>query len=145
MEKYLAVLIASHFIADFLLQPDGLANKKRRPFYLFIHAVIHALATYILLQNWSGWQVPLLIFVFHIAIDYIKQVITGETESAKVLVADQAVHIASLLIYCFACGTIFASLSFYRFWLQGNNSAGCFWFNSSWFRAFYWTIYERDF
>ena len=97
MEKYIAVLIASHFIADFLLQPDGLANKKRRLFYLFIHAVIHALATYILLQNWSGWQVPLLVFVFHIVIDYIKQVITGETESAKVLVADQAVHVASLL------------------------------------------------
>ncbi len=57
MEKYLAVLIASYFIADFLLQPDGLANKKRRPFYLFIHAVIHALATYILLQNWSARKI----------------------------------------------------------------------------------------
>jgi hypothetical protein len=98
MEKYLAVLIASHFIADFLLQPDNLVNKKSNPFYLIIHAAIHALVSYILLQNWMGWQVPMLVFVSHVVIDFIKQVKTGGADSAKVMVVDQAVHISSLLL-----------------------------------------------
>ncbi len=98
MDKYLAVLIASHFIADFLLQPDGLVNRKSNSFYLIIHAVIHALVSYILLQNWTGWQIPLLVFVFHVVIDFIKQVKTGGTDSAKVMVVDQAVHLSSLLL-----------------------------------------------
>lgn len=98
MEKYLAVLVASHFIADFLLQPDSLVNKKSKPFYLIVHAVIHALISYLLLQNWTGWLVPLLVFIFHIVIDYIKQVKTGGVESAKTIVADQAAHLASLVL-----------------------------------------------
>ena len=98
MEKYIAVLIASHFIADFLLQPDSLVNKKGNPFYLIIHAVIHALVIYVLLQNWTAWMVPLLVFVFHIVIDYIKQVKTGGADSAKIMLVDQAAHLASLLL-----------------------------------------------
>ncbi len=97
MEKYIAVLFAAHFIADFLLQPDSLVNKKSNPFYLIIHAVIHALVIYILLQNWTEWLLPLLVFVFHIVIDYIKQVKTGGADSARVMLVDQAAHIASLL------------------------------------------------
>ena len=98
MEKYIAVLFAAHFIADFLFQPDSLVNKKSNPFYLISHAVIHALVIYILLQNWTEWQVPLLVFVFHIVIDYIKQVKTGGADSAKIMLVDQAAHLASLLL-----------------------------------------------
>jgi hypothetical protein len=76
-----------------LLQPDGLVNKKSNPLYLIIHAVIHALVSYILLQNWIGWQVPLLVFVFHVVIDYIKLIKTGEIDSAKILVVDQVAHL----------------------------------------------------
>jgi len=98
MEKYIAVLFAVHFIADFLLQPDSLVNKKSNPFYLIIHAVIHALLVYVLLQNWTVWLVPVLVFVFHIVIDYIKQVKTGGLDSAKIMLVDQVAHLASLLL-----------------------------------------------
>lgn len=98
MEKYLAVLIAAHFIADFLLQPDGLINKKSNPFYLIFHSLIHALVSYLLLQDWTGWLVPLLVFVLHIIIDFIKQVKTGGADSAKIMVADQGAHLFSLLL-----------------------------------------------
>lgn len=40
MEKYIAVLFAAHFIADFLLQPDSLVNKKEQSF-LFNHSFGH--------------------------------------------------------------------------------------------------------
>jgi hypothetical protein len=98
MEKYIAVLFAAHFIADFLLQPDSLVDKKSNPFYLIIHAAIHAFVSYLLLQNWTEWLVPLLVFVFHLVIDYIKQIKTGGTDSAKVMVIDQALHLAVLLL-----------------------------------------------
>lgn len=98
MEKYIAVLFAAHFIADFLLQPNSLVDKKSNPFYLIIHAAIHAFVSYLLLQNWTEWLVPLLVFNFHFVIDYIKQIKTGGTDSAKVMVIDQALHMAGLLI-----------------------------------------------
>lgn len=43
-------------------------------------------------------MVPLLVFVFHLLIDYIKQIKTGGTDSAKVMVIDQILHVAGLLI-----------------------------------------------
>ncbi|MFO7952136.1 MAG: DUF3307 domain-containing protein [Bacillota bacterium] len=98
MEKYIAVLFAAHFIADFLLQPDSLVSKKNNPFYLIIHAAIHALVSYLLLQNWTEWLVPLLVFISHLFIDYIKQIKTGGTDSTKVMVIDQALHLAGLLL-----------------------------------------------
>ncbi len=98
MDKYLAVLISAHFIADFLLQPDGLVQLKKRPPYLFFHGAVHALTAYLALQNWLAWQVPLIVFLVHISIDYIKQAKTGGDESAKVFLIDQAAHIASLII-----------------------------------------------
>jgi len=98
VEKYIAVLFAAHLIADFLLQPDSLVDKKSNPFYLIIHAAIHALISYILLQNWTEWLIPLLVFVFHLVTDYIKQIKTGGTESAKVMVIDQALHLTGLLL-----------------------------------------------
>lgn len=98
VEKYIAVLFAAHLIADFLLQPDSLVDKKSNPFYLIIHAAIHALISYILLQNWTEWLIPLLVFVFHLVIDYIKEIKTGGMESAKVMVIDQALHLTGLLL-----------------------------------------------
>ncbi len=62
MDKYIVILFASHLIADFLLQPNHLIQKKERARYLFVHGAIHALLTYILLQNWLQWQVPVLVF-----------------------------------------------------------------------------------
>ena len=98
MEKYIAVLFAAHFISDFLLQPDSLVDKKSNPFYLIIHAAIHAFVSYLLLQNWTEWLVPLLVFIIHLVIDYIKQIKTGGIDSAKVMVIDQALHMAGLLL-----------------------------------------------
>ncbi len=51
-----------------------------------------------MLQNWTEWLVPLLVFIFHFVIDYIKQIKTGGIDSAKVMVIDQALHIAGLLL-----------------------------------------------
>lgn len=96
MIKLAAVLIAVHTISDFFLQPDKLSNLKTRFGFLLAHAAVHAVLTYIILQKWALWQVPLLVFVVHTLIDYLKQQSSKETSEA--FIADQILHFLSLLI-----------------------------------------------
>ncbi len=94
MAKIVALLIAAHGIADFALQPDWLAARKRRPAYLLLHTGLHALVVYLVLQIWTCWQAPLFVFVVHGLIDAIKQRLPDNT---KWFVIDQVAHVISLL------------------------------------------------
>lgn len=94
MEKIVALLIAAHAIGDFALQPDWLAARKRHPVWLLLHAVIHALLAYVVLQAWTCWQAPVAVLVAHGIIDWIKPRLP---DSAKWFTIDQAVHFVSLL------------------------------------------------
>ncbi|NQT26929.1 DUF3307 domain-containing protein [candidate division KSB1 bacterium] len=96
MIKLIAVLIAVHAISDFFLQTDKLSNLKKKFGFLLIHAAIHAVLTYVALQKWSLWQVPLLVFIVHTLIDYLKQRMSKETSEA--FIADQIFHFLSLFI-----------------------------------------------
>jgi hypothetical protein len=40
MEQLITVLIASHLIADFLLQPQWLVERKNKSSFLLLHAAI---------------------------------------------------------------------------------------------------------
>ena len=95
MRELAVILIAIHAIADFFLQTDELARRKRKLRYLLLHTLIHAALTYLILQAWACWQAPLFVFVFHLLIDCIKQRSQGDTAGA--FVADQAVHTLSLI------------------------------------------------
>ena len=96
MEKLAAVLIAAHVIADFFLQTDGIARGKKRLRYLIFHGTIHAAASYLMLQTWICWQAPVFVLLAHSLIDFAKQRCRGETWT--VFVADQAMHVVSLLL-----------------------------------------------
>lgn len=94
MEKLAAILIASHAIADFSLQPDELVRRKKEPAFLLLHTFLHAMLAYLLLQVWSCWQAPAFIFAVHTLIDFAKQRLGKDT--ATVFVADQVLHLLSL-------------------------------------------------
>jgi hypothetical protein len=96
MQKIAVVLIAAHAIADFFLQTDTLAQRKNRPGYLTVHALIHAALSYIALQAWLCWQAPVFVFGSHLFIDFVKQGYKKDT--ATVFSVDQIVHILSLLL-----------------------------------------------
>ena len=73
-------LIAAHVIGDFFLQTDKICVGKytkgaRRLFYLAIHSGINALFAYVLVGLWNCWQIPVIVFFTHYAIDYIKSAI----------------------------------------------------------------------
>ena len=95
MEKIVALLIAAHAIGDFALQPDWLAARKRQFGWLLLHAAIHALLAYAVLQAWTCWQVPVAVLVAHGIIDWIKSRLP---DTAKWFTIDQAVHAIVLLV-----------------------------------------------
>ena len=94
MEQLIAALIASHFIADFLFQPHWLVEHKNKLSFLLLHAAIHALVVYFVLQVWSCWQAPIGVFILHTIIDGIKARI--DINAATLFALDQAAHIISL-------------------------------------------------
>ena len=93
MERLLAVMVAAHMIGDFLLQPDWMAERKRRTDYLLLHALIHAALVYVALQQWACWQAPTLVFVIHALIDALKK---RSPDTAAAFVADQVAHLVAL-------------------------------------------------
>ena len=95
MEKVAAVLIAAHAIADFGLQPEWLVRKKKKVGYLLLHALIHAALTYVMLQAWILWQVPLFILVMHTLIDFVK--VKWNRDMAAAFAGDQIAHALSLI------------------------------------------------
>jgi hypothetical protein len=73
MERIASILIAAHFCGDFLLQPDLLVKRKSQSGFLLLHAAIHGLLAYGLLQVWQCWELPLYVFLVHASIDFVKQ------------------------------------------------------------------------
>lgn len=115
MGKIIAVLIAAHVIADFMLQTDILVRRKNSPAFLALHGAIHAAVSYIALQAWGCWQAPVFIVVVHTLIDFVKQ--CSGNESAGVFVVDQVAHVISLailawLVFRFTWITEFAGVGY---------------------------------
>ena len=94
MERLVAILIAAHMVADFLLQPGWLVRNKRQAGHLLLHGAIHAVAVYAAVQAWGLWQLPALVLLSHVAIDAIR---VRRPDTASSFVADQAGHVAALI------------------------------------------------
>lgn len=92
-------LVAGHFVADYPLQSDFIANGKKRPglygvpwyYILSAHAATHATAVFLI----TGGNMPLALFEFtsHFAIDHLK------CEKLIGIHADQWLHILCKLGY----------------------------------------------
>jgi len=95
MITILIKLIAAHLIGDFLLQTDRLCgmkysnNTSKRLIGLGIHSSIQAILSYIFIAEWTLWIVPLVIFISHFVIDFVKVVCNGRLPA---LLVDQFAH-----------------------------------------------------
>ncbi len=71
-------LLAAHLLGDFLLQSDKLCNKRyheklsKRFSANCIHSLIQAALSYCFIGLWDLWWIPLIIFISHFLIDFIK-------------------------------------------------------------------------
>lgn len=66
----LVKLLCAHLCSDFILQTDKINSGKRKPglkgiSYLILHSITHACIAYMLVANWSCWQIPAIVFISH--------------------------------------------------------------------------------
>lgn len=95
-------LLLAHFIGDFLLQPASWVKEKERKKAgsgkLYLHMLIHGLLVLLLLWSFDYWLLALLIMLIHGSIDAIKLYAQKEKNKTAWFLADQGLHIISILI-----------------------------------------------
>ncbi|MBT8261524.1 MAG: DUF3307 domain-containing protein [Bacteroidia bacterium] len=92
-------LLLAHVITDFVFQSKKWIKQKRkkkaRSPFLYIHAVLAGLITYVIVQDWSMWLVPVIITVTHFFIDLWK--LHQESDSLRYFLWDQFFHMLVLV------------------------------------------------
>lgn len=92
-------LLLAHVITDFLLQSPSLIAQKRikkeRAPFLYFHAILAGLLTYLFVQDWSMWGIPIFIAATHFIIDLWK--LYKERDSLRYFLLDQLFHLLVLL------------------------------------------------
>lgn len=93
-------LLLAHVLTDFVLQPAKSIEQKRKrkakaPF-LYLHAFLAGFFTYLFLQQWSSFLVPVLIMVTHFGIDLWK--LNQKEDNLKLFLLDQFFHLIVLLL-----------------------------------------------
>jgi len=100
------ILIGAHFLADFTLQPNRLADlKSKKISYVLLHGLIHAAVMAgvgFSCVDARAFVTPFLIIALsHVAVDILRQIIDRRFPNGNVLfwsfVTDQAVHISIII------------------------------------------------
>lgn len=94
-------LLFAHIISDFVFQCDKICDgkqgkTKKKYAYQLLHGSIHALMAYLFVADWSNWIIPLVIFMSHILIDYIK--VEYMKKNVTSFIIDQLIHIAVVIL-----------------------------------------------
>jgi hypothetical protein len=96
VEKTTLLILASYVIAEFFFWPDWFVKRQAKFVYIVLHGLIHAMTSYVILQAWTCWQLPLGVLLAHCIINGIKQ--TTKQDGTKTFLLEQGVHVASLLM-----------------------------------------------
>ncbi len=88
-------------IGDFFLQTDTICEGKnskgfRRLIYLAIHSGINAALAYLLVGMWECWLIPIVVFVTHYIIDYVKSCVNSK--DTWVFIIDQLAHVTVIVL-----------------------------------------------
>ena len=94
-------LLFAHILSDFFLQTESLCRGKykggkKQILYLLVHSVIHAAVAYLFVGLWNNWIIPLIIFITHFVIDWIKT--SRKEDNAKVFIIDQMAHLVVIFL-----------------------------------------------
>jgi len=97
----LALLLAGHLLADFAFQTAGMVRDKGRATGIAAHGLevlaVQALAALPFLAS-PGVVLLIAATVVHLAIDRVKAAFAADPADAGPFVADQAAHLATLLV-----------------------------------------------
>lgn len=90
-------LVLAHLIGDFILQPDTWVQeknlKKHKSSKVYLHVVIHGLATWLLVWDRSFWLPIIIIVVSHFLIDLMKINLQNMRNQTFWFVLDQCLHL----------------------------------------------------
>lgn len=93
----LVKLVLAHLLGDFILQPDTWVQDKNLRKYrsrkLYLHVLIHGLATWLLVWNSNFWVPVLIIVLTHLIIDLIKIYMQDEENRTLWFILDQCLHL----------------------------------------------------
>ena len=92
-------LLLSHLTSDFLLQSNKCVVEKRKYGFkgsaLYCHSLVVALLAYLFSFDYRFWLCAALIFISHVAIDYVK---TLFRRRLWIFIIDQFIHLCVLYI-----------------------------------------------
>lgn len=98
-------LFLAHILTDFVFQPDSWVVKKNKSdiggIHFWIHTFLAGFFTYLLLEQWNRFSIPVFIMVSHGLIDYGKAWVSrkySEEKKRKYFILDQSLHLIVLLI-----------------------------------------------
>ncbi len=93
-------LLLAHVLTDFVFQSKKMVAHKQqykaKSWYLYVHCVLAGMFTYILLQEWSQFLVPVFIALTHFLIDLWK--LHQKKDNLKIFLIDQALHVVMIII-----------------------------------------------
>lgn len=95
-------LLLSHFLGDFLFQPNSWVkhkeNRKHRSKYLYFHVAIHAILLLLTLKfNLNYWFIILFIIITHFLIDWGKLMLMNKVNAILLFFADQLLHLSIIV------------------------------------------------
>ncbi len=93
------VLMTAHLIADFVLQNKWLIEKKKSEWGVFLHALIHALVTWLLFWQWGVGGIVLAVLLVHFIVDQQKTKLSSKYgDNIWIFLGDQLFHILTLWV-----------------------------------------------
>ncbi len=127
MDLMILNLLVAHFVGDFYCQCKRMCDKKIIGCgwfgcsTIFLHSVIIAVLSMLVLWDWDAWKVVLAIFASHYIIDCVKSVISrecnliiienGEVKDGKnaryhlwLFLSDQFFHIVAIFVFVYWLG-----------------------------------------
>lgn len=95
-------LLTAHMIGDFFTQTSkGVHQKVKKGWkapYLYIHVLIHFILVWLFMWDINAWFIAIIIAVSHLIIDGVKLTIRKKKETVWLFLADQAAHVAVILL-----------------------------------------------
>lgn len=88
-------LLAGHLVGDFPLQTRLMVKEKHRPGILMAHGAIVAAVSYLFAARWTSWEIPLVILLTHLCIDFLKT--KQRRASVTIFAIDQLAHLAVIV------------------------------------------------
>lgn len=92
-------LLLAHVLTDFVFQPKKAIKHKRKykvkSWFLYAHALLAGLLTYLFLGQWDSFLIPAIISVSHFGIDLWK--LNTNNDGIRVFLIDQGLHLAVLI------------------------------------------------